>query len=149
MRKPTVSEGDTSMSPAKALELVERYSRLHLAIKACKQRIGEQLEKCQGQNGWRKETETYRFEDADWTAPTERATTDETHLPLWYRPEVVEYDHGSPYEPPEVRNVYREIGAKEQAECPHCYAAHLVIQERKAMRRQLSAVKGAMTRSTK
>ena len=31
-------------------------------------------------------------------------------------------------------------------ECQHCYAAHLAIQERKAMRKSLGAVKAAMTK---
>lgn len=142
------------MTPTKALELVLRYAHLKRSIDACKPRIGAHLELCQGQNGWRNETETHKgsdfvgFETADFTSPTERAMADETHLRLWYTPDVVEYDRGSPYEPPEVRNEYLEIGAEEQAECPHCYAAHLVIQERKSMKRQLAAVKGAFSKAT-
>ena len=131
------------MTPAKALELVERYSRLHAAIRGCAPRIGEHLELCHGQKGFRKEEWSVSI-GANYVAlPTERASQDqETHLPLWYSPEVVEetqYTEGG------LR--YRDIGPKEHVECPHCYAAHLVIQERKALKRQFAAVKGAMTRA--
>lgn len=133
------------MTPAKALELVERYSRLHHAIAGCKPRIGDHLEQCHGQKGYRKETEFHCGFDGNgsFEAPTRRSDDDqETHLPLWYKPTI----NADDYEP-ELR--YRDIGSAEQAECPHCFAAHLVIQERKALKRQFAAVKGAFSRAVK
>jgi len=36
--------------------------------------------------------------------------------------------------------------ANHGAECPHCYAAHIAIQDRKEHRKKLGAVKAAMTK---
>jgi hypothetical protein len=65
-----------------------------------------------------------------------------THLWGWYAPDVVDSaDHMDPY------LVWQQINADEHgAECPHCYAAHTAIQERKDHRKRLGAVKAAMTR---
>lgn len=136
------------MDPGKALELVGRYSRLTLAIKACKPRIGACLDKCPGLKGFRLEVEqvpaTIGF-DGDvidaCEVPTERACAEQdTHLKDWYE---------NPGEP-EWDGAYRRfvVGEEQRAECEHCYAAHLIVRERRELRKQLAAVKGAMTRAT-
>lgn len=133
------------MRPETALHLVGQYARLTREIKLCKKQIGEALDKCRGLKGWRLETET----NPGWPAnevfegsppfeePTDRSQTDQdTHLKGWYTPETGDED-GPQWLP---------IGPDEQAECPACYAAHLLIQRRKELRKSLAAVKGAMTR---
>jgi len=132
------------MTPDKALELVGKYSRLTRAITLCKSRIGENLDKCPGLRGKRLELfkvgafdagEAIGFIEA-YEMPTDAAMEDqETHLKFWY-----ERDMGD-----DGRYSYGEPDADE---CQHCYAAHLVVQERKQLRRKLAAVKGSMTRAT-
>jgi hypothetical protein len=124
------------MKADKALELVQRYSALQWTIRACRARIGRELDKCRGVKGKRLETEG-RYND-----PTPEAQADQdTHLKGWYTPEEVD-DNYSP------RLEYQSIGEIEREECPHCYAAHLIVQERKAARKAFGAVKAAMTRTT-
>lgn len=121
------------MTPEKALELVGRYARLQKEIKLCKSRIGDNLEKCNGLRGHRKER------DSDGT-PSEAACLDqETHLKDWYTYITSDYEYGE-------SGGYLDIGIDELKECPHCYAAHKVVLERKIMKRKLAAVKAAMTR---
>ena len=133
------------MTPDKALELVGRYARLTHAIKGCKARIGAELDKCQGWNGFRHETQHVDGFDGGpmvgwidaYDEPTKRAQQDqETHLAVWYSGDID--DNG--------RRVY---APPDEDECAACYAAHLIVQERKALRRQLGAVKAAMTRGAK
>jgi hypothetical protein len=140
------------MRAEKALELVGRYARLTKAIRGCKKRIGECLDKCHGLNGKRLETFTqgsfdggadFGFVEA-YEMLTDAAMQDQdTHLKVWYGKEYGETeDHGCPV------FVHFTVGeGDEEEECPHCYAAHLIVQERKGLRRQLAAVKGAMSRS--
>lgn len=132
------------MKPEKALELVVRFSALTQALRGIPTRIGDSLEHCKGLKGFRNETEPQEFAGETIQLPTERSNEDcDTHLKGWYTPDVsYGYDGDGTL-------VYTEVGENERAECPHCYAAHLVIQERKALRRQLGAVKAAMTRSVK
>lgn len=126
------------MSPESALKLVQSYSTLTRAIKACKKEIGAHLDKCNGLKGFRREEELVRPGHL-YTMPTDRAQADqETHLKGWYTPERGEYAY-SGYE-------YLDIGLEEEEECPHCYAAHQIIQRRKVLRRQLAGVKAAMTK---
>lgn len=131
------------MTPAKALELVGRYARLTKAINGCKKRIGEHLDMCPGLNGKRLEVIYEAAFDGGpevgliegWHRPTDAAIADQdTHLKTWYAKERDD----------EGRITFGEVV---DDECPHCYAAHLVIQARKQLRKQLAAVKGAMTRS--
>lgn len=120
------------MKPETALKLVSDYSALTRAIRDCKKQIGEHLNKCPGLNGYRLEHETV----GDLRVPSARSQNDQdTHLKSFYTPE--RDDHG-----------YLEWADIEdmETECSHCYAAHLVIQKRKALRRSLGAVKSAMTR---
>ena len=142
-----------AIKPETAVDLVGRYARLTHAIKACKDRIGAELDKCPGLKGFRLETEHHEATEASWMGaaleaydePTERAQTDQdTHLSVWYGKDYGEtVDAG--YMDPEWRRwpVRAEL---EGEACPACYAAHLIVQERKAMRRQLASVKAAMTR---
>lgn len=132
------------MKAETALNLVMRFSALTQAIKAMPNRIGAELEKCQGLKGFRHETEPHEFGGETIQLPTARSNDDEeTHLKGWYTPDT-SYGYDG-----EGELVYTEVGEDERAECPHCYAAHLVIQERKTLRLQLGAVKAAMTRSMK
>lgn len=117
------------MTPDKALELVGRYARLTKQIRASKSRIGDNLELCNGLLGFRHEIGEDGF-------PTQRSADDQdTHLKDWYAADMS--DDGP---------LWRGIGEEERAECPHCYAAHVVIRERKALRHQLAGVKAAITR---
>ena len=136
------------MSPDQALELVGRYARLTHSIKACKKRIAAELDKCPGLKGKRLGVATER---CDWMhiIPgflTKEAQDDQnTHLSVWYGKEYGELIDRNWYDPIFMR--YAIEAHDEGAECPACYAAHLIVQERKELRRQLAHVKGAMTRS--
>jgi hypothetical protein len=125
------------MQKEKALELVERYSRLTRAIADCGRRIGESLDHCRGISGKRGDPFAERRADA-------KGRDLDLHLTDWYRPDVGGNEWSGPI------NVYMEITEEEKrAECPHCYAAHLAIRERKELRQKLGAVKGAMTKAVK
>lgn len=136
------------MSPQTAVDLVGRYSRLTLAIRGCGPRIAAELDKCKGLKGFRLETEHVpEFDGGPWVGRieahdrlTDRAEKDQqTHLSVWYSE-----DYG---EPGEWGFERYSVGEGDEAEdCPACYAAHLIVQERKGLRRQLGYVKGAMTR---
>ena len=129
------------MTPSKAYELVGRYSRLTREIKALSQQIGQQLERCPGLDGKRLELDEYgcHVHQRD----TDNKNRDKsTYLWGWYQPEVAD----SGYMEPEL--VWEHITADEHgAACPHCYAAHMAVQRRKAARKELGWVKAAMTRS--
>ena len=125
------------MKPEKALELVGRYARLTHSIAACKKRIGDELEKCPGQAGRRNSP---WISQVDGSILSTFDNSDETHLAAWYAK-----DYGEPGEFGFERFTVGEDD--EEADCPNCFAAHLIVQERKALRKQLSTVKGAMTRS--
>lgn len=113
-----------------ALELVREYARLQDLIHGTRERIGAALELCPGVKGHRHEVEA--FEATPWsdagTAPTERASADVTHLSKWYTPVN---DGDDCYWPEPDRN-----------ECPHCWAAHEVVQERRRAKRALGSIKG-------
>lgn len=137
------------IKPETAVDLVGRYARLTHAIKACKGRIGAELDKCQGLKGNRLERVAGGGGDVDdllFEGCLTRAAQDDqdTHLSVWYGKEYGELIDRSWYDP--VFKRYAIEAHDEGAECPACYAAHLIVQERKAMRRQLASVKAAMTR---
>jgi len=113
------------MTPKKALDLVTRYSELTRAIKACTKDINEQLSACPLQS--------QRTVDGK----------DGHHLFKWYTPEITE---GNEYVDSEIIYTDLTLGGH-GAECEHCFRAHCSIQTRKAQRRQLAAVKGAMTKA--
>lgn len=126
------------MTPEKALELVGRYARLTAQIKDCKTRIGESLELCNGISGKRQEVD-------QWGMPTQSRDTDsknrelDVHLTQWYYEPVDYYVDGEA--------IYESIDLAHSITCPHCYAAHLAIQERKAARKALGYVKATISRS--
>lgn len=129
------------MTPSTALNLVGRYSRLTSEIKLLRQQIGDHLEKCPGLDGKRLEMDEFgcHIHQRDWDSKNRDKST---HLWGWYQPETVDSGY---YGAPDIE--YQEITADDHgAECPHCYAAHLAVQRRKAARRELGAVKAAMTR---
>ncbi len=117
----------------KALTLVRDYARLQDIIQGARKRIGDALEGCPGINGFRKEEEPLDLGDdgPPSSAPTERAMNDAVHLSQWYSADEDEYGR-------------REYPDPSEAECPHCWAAHQVVQERKRARKALGAVKGSM-----
>lgn len=118
---------------AVALELVGEYARLQDLIHGTRKRIGDALELCPGIRGHRKEEESFPGFDGGeaFTAPTERAMADVTHLSQWYTPD----NDG------EGRTTW---GEPDRDECPHCFAAHEVVQQRRGAKRQLGSVKGRM-----
>ena len=107
------------MKAEKALQLVTEYARLNKAIKACKPAIGHYLDLC----------------------PT-------NHLADWYaKPEPAEYETTN-YDVPVMispTGEWLEIGEDQHLECPVCYAAHLVVQERKALKKQFATVKRSIS----
>lgn len=113
-----------------AIELVSRYAELTQSIADCKPKIADALERCPGFNGHRLEV------GGPFKMPTDRSRNDVTHLSEWY---AADRDD-------EGRLEFMEVTDVEAETCPHCYAAHLVIQERKGLRRQLGTVKGQMTK---
>lgn len=128
------------MKPEKALELVRRYSRLTRSIKTLDRRIGDAIELCHGISGKRQEIDRWGFPLHERELDTKNREID-VHLYSWYKPYTA--DSGAMY--PSL--AWHQINeAKHKKECPHCYAAHLAIQERKAARKSLASVKGAMTR---
>ncbi len=139
------------MSPEKALELVGKYARLTRAITQCKGRIGKHLDLCRGLKGNRLEVfKTGAFDGGEmvgfieaYESPTDAACADQdTHLKVWYDKDYGETeDHGCP-----VFVRFTVGDGDEEEECPHCFAAHLIVQERKELRKQLAYVKGSMTR---
>ena len=137
------------MTPDKALNLVKRYAFLTHAIKGCKTRIGECLSQCRGLKGHRLDViKRPAFDGGDlvgpieaYEEPTREAQNDqETHLSVWYSKDYGEWG--------EYEFVRFGIGdGDEEEDCPHCFAAHKVVEERKELRRQLSYIKGAMTKT--
>ncbi len=125
------------MTPDKALELVGRYSRLTKQIKDCKQRIGQHLDLCKGISGKRNELDENGFLIQSRETDGKNRELD-LHLTQWYTPDW-QGDYGE-------HPVYEDLGEWSAEECPHCYAAHLAIQERKAARRNLGYVKAAIAR---
>lgn len=127
------------MTPKKALELVERYATLTKQIRFYTARIGADLEKCPGIKGDRLNVDENG--QPTYTPELDEKNRDKgLHLWQWYQP-FTDYDSGYPHkEWPEISELDRE-------ECPHCYAAHMAVQERKESKRQLAVVKGAMSRA--
>lgn len=119
------------MSAELALALLQEYARLQDLIAGTRKRIGDNLELCPGVAGHRHEEEPCELFGEAFTVPTERSMADTTHLAEWYRSDTDE--HG--------RTVW---GDPDADECPHCFSAHEVVQERKRAKRALGAVKGRM-----
>ncbi len=121
------------MTPDKALELVQRYARLNRYIKSTSRRIGNRLLQCKGISGKRQILEESIQSELD-----SKGRELDVHLTNWYKPEVGEYGSVT----------FHDINAEEQgSECCHCYEAHLLIQQRKALRKELGQVKRVMGRS--
>ena len=122
------------MKPEKALELVLRYAILTSEIKRQKKCIGDHLSRCLGISGKRNVLIEPPFGEVD-----RKNRELDLHLTQWYMPD---------YNPEAyVGYTWMKVGIDEHKECRHCYAAHIAIQERKSARRQLAAVKGAMSRA--
>lgn len=120
------------MKAEKALELVESYSSLTKQIKDCKKRIGDNLSLCNGISGHKLNLQI------DQPEPDSKGRDTDLHLTQWYAPERVSQYGGLQYQ---------DISCDEHGEeCPHCYAAHLAIQDRKEARKRLGYVKAVMSR---
>ena len=120
----------TEMRAEKALDLVRNYSLYTKQIKALKEAIGLNMGACKGISGERGPLSVVKMDN--------KGRDVDLHLWAWYQPEYYDYENA----------FYEEItAAKHGNECPHCYAAHLAIQERKTSRKSLGGVKAAMTRS--
>jgi len=119
------------MTPKKAMFLVLRYAELNRSIKTKTKEIGGHLDKCS-----RKGADAYVNVD-------EKGRDKSTHLWEWYQPFI---DEDSVIR---GRAIYQDITKRhEGAECPHCYAAHLVIQERKLEKRKFGIIKGQISRAS-
>lgn len=130
------------MNPAKALELVQRYSQLTKQIKDCGRRIGEALDKCRGISGKRLAVDRFGWPTQEVQLDSKNREID-LHLTQWYTPYTC--DDGTMQ--PSI--AWHSITLEEHhKECCHCYEAHLNVEKRKAARKALGSVKGAMTRST-
>lgn len=127
------------MTPEKALELVGRYARLTREIKLATNAIGYSLEACRGFSGERGSLiALHREQKLD-----SKGRDLDCHLVVWYTPEVTGDGYYS-----EGRLSWESIEVDEHGvECPACYAAHLAIQNRKDLRKQLAIVKRSMSRS--
>lgn len=117
------------MKPERALELVQNYAKLTKEINGFKKRISAHLDKCEGISGRRLGT----LDESNFIF-----TEDPTHLSEWYtRYEEREYYHC---------HIWYGIEEADTDICPHCKAAHEVIQERKEAKRELGAIKRTMSR---
>ena len=104
----------------KALMLVRRWARLTRGIKASTMQIARHLEACPRQAALR--AQSFNL--------TALAEPPDVHLKEWYG----RYRRGRPKP------------ATLEQECPACWAAHLEVEKRLALRRQLIALKGAMSK---
>ncbi len=127
------------MKAEKALELVHRYSELTKKIKSSTRRISDVLDRCKGISGKRHEVDRFGFPTYERATDSKNREID-LHLNNWYKPKYSVECGDTVWD--------RITPEKHQAECPHCYAAHIAIQARKEARKSLAGVKAAMTRST-
>lgn len=120
------------MKPEKALALVHRYAELNRSMKDISARIGQRLAQCNGYSGRRNDPH-YSTGKID-----SKGRELDVHLTNWYTPERGEYG----------THEYHDIGLEEHgAECCHCYEAHLLIQQRKLIRKEFGNVKSQISRS--
>lgn len=125
------------MKPYKALELVLRYAHLTKAIKLATKNIGTHLDLCNGFSGNRlKNILSFNAPDVDID---EKGRDRDVHLVAWYTPKP-SGDYGRPEWEAITQDEHQPI-------CPHCYAAHLAVEQRKALRQALGSVKRSMSRS--
>lgn len=110
----------------KALKACADYARINAEIKQLTKEIGEHIGKCPGVNG-----DLQAAEDSGWYA---RANKDRTHLKEAYTPDIQGF-------PPE--RVFMEDAdiLEFLGECPHCLAAHTLIQARKSAKKRFAVVK--------
>lgn len=124
------------MKPQKAIELVTRYAALTKGIKDAKREIGQSLDQCNGVSGVRRAFEPFRHIETD-----SKNREVDLHLVQWYTP-FTDDDAGYP------QKAWHHVNADEHGqECPHCYAAHLAVQKRKELKKQLGSVRRSMSRS--
>ena len=124
------------MTPDKAKELIQEYADVNRKIKDTKSQIGSALDKCQGISGKRKNGISLDFEDSEPTHDSKGRELN-LHLTQWYTPYVDDYNELE----------YNEITEEHGVQCPHCYAAHLLIQDRKKLRKRFGTIKGMMSRT--
>lgn len=125
------------MKPETAIKLITSYSNLTRGIADAKKRIGVHMDLCKGYSGKRGDVDAQGWPVAPRGEEDQKGREKDMHLWTWYQPEWDDYEN------PSYEKITQEIHGQQ---CPHCYAAHLAIQERKAMRKSLGSVKAAMTR---
>lgn len=129
------------MKPEKALDLVLRYSLHGKAIKTLTTAISDNLALCNGINSDRQLKDSYGC--FIYLPDTDSNGRDKgTHLWNWYQPTWYNPDYDAVQYEEITEDIHQKI-------CPHCYAAHIAIQERKEHRKKLGHVKGAMTKAIK
>lgn len=102
--------------------------------------MGDHIEACKGFSGVRGELKDGSFWELKHQPEYDSKSRDmDVHLYSWYKPEIGDVDGEPGY-------IYQKIDDSYADKCPHCYAAHLLIQRRKAAKRELATCKGAMTR---
>lgn len=119
----------------KALKACGNYARLSAEIKHLTRVIGDRLSGCLGVDG--------HLKLPDWASAGEAMEyrkEDETHLKQAYRGEVVD-DAWEPY----LRHYSAAELTEQLSVCPHCLAAHIAIQQRKAARKSLGSAKRSIT----
>lgn len=120
------------MKPEKALALVHRYAELNRSMKDISARIGQRLAQCKGHSG--KRNDPFSSGELD-----SKGRELDVHLTHWYKPEIGEYGSVS----------WHDITLEDHgAECSHCYEVHLLIQQRKLVRKEFGNVKSQISRST-
>lgn len=128
------------MTPSKALELVTSYAALTRSIKECAPEIGAHLDQCSGISGMRGKLQEDGYSYVKEPELDEKNRDLDLHLTQWYTP----YEGGNEWSGPYL--IWDAVGEDHGKECSHCYAAHLAIQKRKELKKQLSIVKRSMSR---
>ena len=123
------------MSPEKALELVTNYGKLTHGIKAATRAIGGSLNLCRGISGERNVIDP--FVPPNTGGIDSKGRELDLHLVQWYTPSRGEYGVTE----------WDEVSIYSAEECPHCYAAHIAIQHRKELKKQLGIVRRSMSRA--
>ncbi len=119
------------MKPERALERVQKYATLNKELKAIKKAIPDNFEKCEGLDG---SSLSRKWLDADGV--DQNINVSKTlHITSWYTATGCDDDDNAIY-----------LHRPSLEECPHCFAAHLLVQRRKEVKHLLGVVKNTMSR---
>ena len=120
------------MKAEKALELVKKFASISTEIADASKEIKKSLDACPGFSGKRTPNMTEEIK------VDKKGFETDVHLNQWY--ERPDRDEGWV----EIQDGF--INGEEDDFCPHCYAAHVAIQRRRALKTRLGTVKATMTR---